>query len=355
MRQHETNPIELLLYQRSDGTSAAHAAVSLSINHLYLIHSSMKIVEIVLINYPTASQSAIHGSVEAMSLTNEICHQLNLEIRFDTYIESLEQLNFNRHAKAIILPPCTNDDFYSRDNARLNEYLTTMQQSGAVLASACVGAFILGRGGFLDNKFCTTHWRFEEAFKAEFPQARLNTNAIVVNDGSVITAGGRMAWLDLVFEIISLFSSQLVALNLSKEMVVDTGFREQRFYHQFMPRLDHGDEMILKIQSYLAKHYTTPLSVEALAQKHFVSTRTLQRRFLNTTGFTTVQYLQKVRLHNACQLLELTQKSISEISFAVGYQDISSFRKVFVREYGLTPGEFRKRFVKDKASTATSS
>lgn len=310
----------------------------------------MKIVKIEIINYPTASQSAVHGFAETMMLANTICQQFDASIRFDVGINTLEQLDIERHAKVVVLPPCINDDFYTQHNTALNQYLLKMQQQGAVLASACVGAFILARGGFLDNKFCTTHWRLGESFRSAFPRAKLNDNAIIVNEGNIITAGGRMAWLDLVFEIISLFSSPTIALSLSKEMVVDSGFREQRFYHQFIPKLDHGDELVLRVQSHLDEHYAKPFSVKNIAESYFVSPRTLQRRFIKAVDSTVVQYLQKLRLHNACQLIELTKKGISEISYDVGYQDVSAFRKVFMREYGLTPTEFRKRFSTDSTT-----
>ncbi|OLQ75800.1 transcriptional regulator [Photobacterium proteolyticum] len=283
-------------------------------------------------------------AAEAMILANTICQQLDASVRFDVSINTLEHIDIKRGGKVVVLPPCVNDDFYTTNNTKLNQYLSRMQQQGAVLASACVGAYILARGGFLDNKFCTTHWRLSDSFRADFPKVKLNENAIIVNEGSVITAGGRMAWVDLVFEIISIFSSPTIALRLSKEMVIDSGFREQRFYHQFIPKLDHGDELVLKVQSYLDEHYAKPLSVKTIAENYFVSPRTLQRRFIKSIDSTIVQYLQKLRLHNACQLIELTRKGITEISYEVGYQDVSAFRKVFTREYGLTPTEFRKRF-----------
>ncbi|WFB51047.1 helix-turn-helix domain-containing protein [Vibrio coralliilyticus] len=40
----------------------------------------------------------------------------------------------------------------------------------------------------------------------------------------------------------------------------------------------------------------------------------------------------------------LTDKGVNDIAYRVGYQDVSAFRKVFMREYGLTPTEFRQRF-----------
>ena len=304
----------------------------------------MKEVEIQVVNYPTASQSAVYGIAEAMQVVNTLCKQLDFSVCFNVHISQLTHLKLKKKVDVVILPPCISADFYTQENASLTQYLTEMHQQDVILASTCVGAFILARAGFLNNKFCTTHWRLSEAFRAEFPEVKLNENAIIVNEGNIITAGGLMAWVDLVFEITSLFSTPVIAQRLSKEMVIDNGYREQRFYHQFIPKLDHGDELILKVQHDLDNNFKAPISVKSLADNYFVSSRTLQRRFMNAQGITIIQYLQKLRLHNACQLIELTQKGISETAYEVGYQDVSAFRKIFMREYGLTPTQFRERF-----------
>ena len=306
--------------------------------------ANVKKVNIAVIEYPGASKSAVYGFVETIELTNTICQRLHVSIQFVAKVSQLETLDNNKAVDVVVLPPGAKDEFYAHDNHVLNQYLSSMQRNGATLASACVGAFILARGGFLDNKFCTTHWRLASIFATSFPKAKLNEHAIIVNEGSVITAGGRMAWLDLAFEVISTYCAPSVAVALSKEMVVDTGYREQRFYRQFVPRLDHGDELIERVQAALNEQYSQTVTVSALADSLYVSNRTLQRRFLKATGLSIIEYLQKLRLNHACQLIELTQKTISEISFLVGYQNVSAFRKVFFREYGLSPLEFRKRF-----------
>ncbi len=77
-----------------------------------------------------------------------------------------------------------------------------------------------------------------------------------------------------------------------------------------------------------------------------INIRTLQRRFLKYTKFTILRYLQNIRLHKACHYIALTQKNIEDIAYTVGYQDVSSFRKAFQREYGLSPSEYRHRFGK---------
>lgn len=304
----------------------------------------MKDVTIAVINYPTVSQSAVHGIVEMLELANTICKQLKADVSFNALVLKAEQLNSNARVDVVILPPSMSEAFFEYDFTSLINYMRAMQSQGAMLASACVGAFILAQGGFLDNKACTTHWRIAEHFTVTFPKAKLDAKSIVVNEEGIITAGGRMAWIDLVFEIISTLSSPVIALRLSKEMVVDTGYREQGFYHQFSPNVDHGDELVVKAQNYLNSHYSQPISLSDLASHTFVSKRTLQRRFAQALDMSVVEYLQKLRLHHACQQIEVSTRSIADIAFNVGYQNVNAFRKVFRKEYGLSPVEYRKRF-----------
>lgn len=304
----------------------------------------MREVNIVLIDYPFASKSAIYGFIEVIEVANSICEELNMNVKLSANSFKVNELSKAQQADVIVLPPCTKDTFYTQDSEILDKYLLNMQRKGTTLASACMGSFLLAKGGFLDNKFCTTHWRLAQQFQTTFPKVKLNTNAIIINEGNIITAGGRMAWLDLAVEIISFYCSPAVVSALSKEMVVDIGHREQKFYRQFIPKLDHGDELILNVQNYLDEHYSEPTELSLLANKHFVSARTLQRRFQKALKMSVIEYLQRLRLHKATKYIELSNKNIVEISYLVGYENVNSFRKLFHREYGLTPSEYRKRF-----------
>ena len=75
-----------------------------------------------------------------------------------------------------------------------------------------------------------------------------------------------------------------------------------------------------------------------------MSRRSLERRFKQATGITPLSYLQKLRVEKAKLLLEEGTLTFNEITYAVGYEDISFFRKIFVRLTGLRPKEYQKKF-----------
>lgn len=73
-------------------------------------------------------------------------------------------------------------------------------------------------------------------------------------------------------------------------------------------------------------------------------TRTFIRRFKKATGINPTEHCQQLKVGKARELLEFTNKNIEEISWKVGYEDASAFRKVFHKVIGLTPGEYRSKF-----------
>ena len=72
--------------------------------------------------------------------------------------------------------------------------------------------------------------------------------------------------------------------------------------------------------------------------------RTFLRRFKKATGESPLDYLQKMRLEKAKQMLTASEISLDEITKAVGYADTSSFRRLFRQVIGISPTAYRQRF-----------
>jgi len=74
--------------------------------------------------------------------------------------------------------------------------------------------------------------------------------------------------------------------------------------------------------------------------------RTFKRRFKKVTGYSPVEYIQIMRIEEAKQYLETTSLIIEEIALEVGYEDSSFFRRLFVRNVGISPSKYRQKFQK---------
>jgi transcriptional regulator GlxA family with amidase domain len=127
---------------------------------------------------------------------------------------------------------------------------------------------------------------------------------------------------------------------------VDTRPREQSYYQSFSPKLDHGDEAIIKAQHQLQRNFQQTVVIQQLADQSHLTGRTFLRRFVKATGLKPTQYLQRLRIQKACEIIETSTTSFEKIAAEVGYEDLSAFRKTFTKITGQTPTEFKKRFVK---------
>ncbi len=97
-----------------------------------------------------------------------------------------------------------------------------------------------------------------------------------------------------------------------------------------------------KIISYIEQHYNEDLTLEKMGEIFHIHPTYLCSKFKKETGYSFVQYHQKTRITNACHLLALTNMRISEISHAVGYDDVKYFEKIFRKHTLTSPREFRK-------------
>ena len=305
-------------------------------------------MNIAIINYPNALQSPVHGLYELFEMASMLCavdNPINCSMLTLNQLSDFEHSGSNKF-DLVILPPAIKDDFYLNPSIELLHWLKIQHDKQAILCSACSGAFILAAGGFLDKRRVTTHWALVQKFERYFPQVTLDSHKILINEGDLITAGGVMSWLDLGLEIVALHAGPSIMVQLGKNLVVDTGYRAQSYYEQFNPEFDHGDDAILKAQVFLADGYVNKTKISVLAEIGHMSERSFLRRFQQATGFKPIEYIQRLRIQKACEQLERSKKSFASIAVEVGYEDASACRKVFVRIMGLTPKEFRQRFMR---------
>lgn len=223
-------------------------------------------------------------------------------------------------------------------------WLLDRHAQGATLASNCGGAFALAATGLLAGRPATTHWFFAEQFRERFPDVRLESDRMVIDDGDIVTAGGLMAWTDLGLRIVERLAGPTVMMETARFLLIDPGGREQRNYASFAPRLTHGDEAVLKAQHFLQAKEGRVGGVSELAAEAGLEERTFQRRFKAATGMTPIEYSQHLRVGKSRELLEFTRRTVDQIAWSVGYEDAAAFRKLFHRITGLSPNEYRQRF-----------
>ncbi len=134
-------------------------------------------------------------------------------------------------------------------------------------------------------------------------------------------------------------------MECSKTMIHDFGRSSQSPYMVFQFQKDHGDSQIAEAQEWIENKYMENTNINSLAQNSGMSQRSFERRFKSATGDTPLIYLQRVRVEAAKKYLETDNQTFHEITYKVGYEDSSFFRKVFKKQTGLLPKDYRRKFL----------
>lgn len=95
---------------------------------------------------------------------------------------------------------------------------------------------------------------------------------------------------------------------------------------------------------YVEKHYTDPLKIEQLAHECHVSLTHFRRLFQSIMKMSPLQYLNKYRVHKACELLYATNHSVLDIALKVGFANSTSFNRNFISIMGMPPQRWRKKY-----------
>ncbi len=135
------------------------------------------------------------------------------------------------------------------------------------------------------KKKTTTHWAYGELFKQNFPNIKLDTDKILIDD-DIITAGGVSAYMDLCLYLVEKYHSNKTATNLANLLVIDKGRDSQKSYKTFSTIFLYDDEEIKKSIKGMKDNLKEQISNVLLAKRLDISERTFTRRFkkaLNTT------------------------------------------------------------------------
>jgi transcriptional regulator GlxA family with amidase domain len=249
-----------------------------------------------------------------------------------------------RRSDLVVVPAVDPDvvEHLARNRAVV-PWLRRVHEAGADVASACTGAFVLGEAGLLDGRAATTHWAFQQLLAHRYPRAHVQAQAILVDQGRIITAGGATSFLNLALHLIERAFGTEVARASSKMFLIDVNKAPQSAYAMFSSQKLHADQGILRAQALIERAPDSTPRVDRLAREVAMSPRTFARRFHQSTGNTPREYIQRVKIEAAKRALEAGER-IAAVAGVVGYRDAAAFRRLFARLTGLTPADYRARY-----------
>ncbi|MFJ7217294.1 GlxA family transcriptional regulator [Amycolatopsis sp. NPDC098790] len=258
-------------------------------------------------------------------------------------LSGLRGLDFAAAADLLIVPTCA-----PRTAPPPSEVLDVLRDAaarGAWVAGFCAGVFTLGYAGLLDGRRCTVHWVYETEFRARFPTAVVDTQALYADDERVFTSAGTVAAVDLCLHLVRRLRGVTAATTLARRMVA-APFRaggQAQFVQAPVPTVP-DDSVVAEALEWVERRLDRPFTVAELARRSGLGERTFLRRFSAATGTTPHRWLTERRLDRAQALLEEGRLSVEDIAVACGYASAAALRHQFTRLRGTSPTSYRAAF-----------
>lgn len=259
-------------------------------------------------------------------------------------IQAHRKMSAVAHTDLLIIPSVISIEETLARHPTVVPWIQSVYASGADVAAICTGAFVLAETGLLDGKTATTHWGAADLFRQRYPRVNLKPERLITESERLFTSGGSNACFDIALYLVRKYCGDDVARKLAKAFLHDLDRTSQAPWMAFQNREIHNDTAIRKAQEQLENHYARQFDFNTLSRDIGMSRRTFERRFKAATGDSPLQYLHRIRVEAAKQMLESGNLSFDEIVHAVGYEDGSFFRKVFRQNTGLSPKHYRKKW-----------
>lgn len=228
-----------------------------------------------------------------------------------------------------------------RENVEIQQWMMNQHKQGHTIAGVGTGCCFMAEAGLLDFQPATTHWYYFDEFARLYPRVQLKRQHFITQADNLYCTGSVTSLADLtIFFIQGMFGRNIARLV------------ERHFFHEVrqaysLPNLakgeapSHPDEDIAQAQSWMRHNAHQDIRVTAIADQLRMSLRTFNRRFKNATALTPLQYLQRIRLGNAGELLQTSNLTVAEIAHKCGYQDLAHFSALFKTHFGTTPSQYR--------------
>jgi transcriptional regulator GlxA family with amidase domain len=222
------------------------------------------------------------------------------------------------------------------------EWLRAALARGALVSSVCTGAFVLADAGLLDGRRCTTHWSRVDELKRRAPRARVLTNRLYVEDEGIMTSAGIASGIDMALALIERSHGPFTAAALAREMVVylrrDGAHGQQSVYLDYRTHLHPG---VHRAQDWIVANPCARATLAELARVAAMSPRNLTRIFRQATGISIGDFVAKVRLERARDLLHDPGLTVDAVAERCGFDGARQLRRLWKRAHGTTPSAGR--------------
>jgi transcriptional regulator GlxA family with amidase domain len=231
-------------------------------------------------------------------------------------------------------------------DADLCAWIARMSRRVERLGSVCTGAFVLAAAGLLDGRTATTHWAYCDRLRQQVPSARVTPDSLYVCSDGIYTSAGVTAGMDMALAMVEQDWGRATALAVAQELVMFV--KRPGGQSQFSRYLaaQGRDDVFGRLEVWMLEHLDRSLTVEMLARQAHMSARHFARRFAERMGTTPAAYVARLRLQEARARIEDGAGRLKDVARDCGYGDEQRLRRAFLRSLGVTPSQYRARFVR---------
>jgi len=245
-------------------------------------------------------------------------------------------------AGTVVLPGWR--DRHESPPIELLEALRTAHARGARIMSICSGVFILAATGLLDGRAATTHWRYADQLRSDYPEIDVQPDVLYIDNGQLLTSAGSAAGLDLGLHLIRRDHGTAIANQVARRLVIPPHRDGGQAQFVAPPLRQHAETTLAPTMDWAIANIHEPLIVDDLARHAQMSPRTFARRFSSEIGETPHRWLTRQRIRRAQELLETTTLNIDMVAAEAGLGSAANLRHHFEKAMHTSPTRYRATF-----------
>lgn len=298
--------------------------------------------------------------LDILKSSNQYCSENGMDFQFEVEIVQTQgQINEKSNSfydfqmtntlteksyELVFIPPIDSNDISEiiDKNKVFKDWILDQYEEHAQIYSFSNAHVLLAYAGLLDEQKISSASLNEEFFKF-FPTIQKGPFLSIQKINQTIISEGSLQIFYTLFQLIQEYIDYSAILFLSKKYLIPLLPPETKYFNDFDWVYESGDQQIDIVLEKIHTRYSKIRSLEEVLEEYPDSRRHFNRKFMQLLKLTPLEYLQNIRIAHAKYLLIYTELLIEDICHQVGYDDLKSFRIIFVRNTGILPLEYRKR------------
>lgn len=237
-------------------------------------------------------------------------------------------------------------DLLVQRSAQVIPNLQSVHESGGRLAFVYSATALGARAGLFDGVRAAVPWPFITATSRQSDQLQIETETAWTTGNRVWSCNSPACLTPMLLDLFRQGDHPVMGplVDSLTHVLLPTGPRHAAALNMRggMDGAILSEGVVPRTRRWLEANIDQPYDLKAMAEAVATSPRTLLRHFSQAYGCTPLEHLQGLRVARAQVLLETTYISVDQIAKMCGFNDTSTFRRVFMRTVGDRPSEYRE-------------